>query len=103
MERSECECKEGNTWTRHADDGRPGMGNMPVCALDVGPIRKTDGDDGGYQCERGEIASDFEKVPCGSRVDFGGEGVDILELIIWLILFKLLDCSLCAAVPPVHC
>jgi hypothetical protein len=33
MERSECECNEGNTWAQHADNGRPGMGSMPVCVL----------------------------------------------------------------------
>jgi hypothetical protein len=30
----------------------------------------------------------------------GGEGVDVLELIIWLILFKLLACSECSTPPP---
>jgi hypothetical protein len=70
----------------------------------VSSIRKTDGDAGGCRCERDNIASDFEKMPSGARVDYNWrEGVDGLELIIWLILFKLLACSVCSTVPPVHC
>jgi hypothetical protein len=69
----------------------------------VGPIRKTDGDAGGCWCERDEIASDFEKCPVAPEsIISGGEGVDVLELIIWLILFKLLACYLCSAVSPVQ-
>jgi hypothetical protein len=79
-----------------------------VCALDVSSIRKTDGDAGddagGCRCELDEIASDFEKCPVTPEsIIIGGEGVDVLELIIWLILFKLLACSACSTVPPVHC
>jgi hypothetical protein len=45
-----------------------------VCALDVSSIGKTDGDAGGCWCERDEIASDFEKVPSGSTVDYNWRG-----------------------------
>jgi hypothetical protein len=45
-----------------------------VGALDVGPMRKTDSDAGGCRCDRGEIASDSEKVACGSRVDYNWRG-----------------------------
>jgi hypothetical protein len=45
-----------------------------VCALDVSSIRKTDGDAGGCLYERDEIASDFEKVPSGARVDYKWRG-----------------------------
>jgi hypothetical protein len=46
----------------------------------------------------------LKKCPVAQEsIIIGGEGVGILELIIWLILFKLLACSLCSAVPPVHC
>jgi hypothetical protein len=63
-------------------------GHACVDALDMGPIRKTDGDAGGCWCDRGEIASDFEKVVCGSRVDHnwwgGGRrfGIDNLANIV---------------------
>jgi hypothetical protein len=71
--------------------------------LDVSSTGKTDGDDGGCWFELNEIARDFEKVSSGSRVDYNWRGgVDIVELIIWLILFKLLAWSACAAVPLVH-
>jgi hypothetical protein len=70
MERSECECNDGNTWARHADDGGPGVGSMPVCVLDVSSIRKTDGDAGGCRCERDEIPSVFEKVSSGAKVNY---------------------------------
>jgi hypothetical protein len=59
-----------------------------VRALDVGLISKTDGDAGDCWCDRGEIASDFEEVACGSRVDYnwrgGGRsfGIDILANIV---------------------
>jgi hypothetical protein len=45
-----------------------------VGALDAGPIRKTDGDGDGCWCGRGEIASDFEEVACGSRVNYNWRG-----------------------------
>jgi hypothetical protein len=56
--------------------------------LDVGHGRKTDGDAGGCWCGRGEIASDFEEVVCGSRVNYnwrgGGRsfGIDIVANIV---------------------
>jgi hypothetical protein len=88
--------------TRRRWESRDGE-HACVSALDVVPIRNTDGGDGGCRCDHCEIASDFEEVACGSRVDYNWwGGVDILELIIWLILFKLLACSLCSAVPLVH-
>jgi hypothetical protein len=74
-----------------------------VGALDVVPIRKTEGDAGDCWCDSGEIACDFEEVACGSRVDYnwwgGGRrsGINNLDNI-----FKLLACSLCSAVPMVH-
>jgi hypothetical protein len=45
-----------------------------VCALDVSSIRKTDSNAGGCWCERDEIASDFEKIPSGARVDYNWQG-----------------------------
>jgi hypothetical protein len=45
-----------------------------VCALDVSSIRNTDGDAGGYRRGRDEIASDFEKLPSGARVNYNWQG-----------------------------
>jgi hypothetical protein len=59
--------------------GMPMMGvrdgeHVCVCAIGVSSIRKTDGDAGDCRCERDNIASDFEKVPSGARVDHNWQG-----------------------------
>jgi hypothetical protein len=105
MERSECECKEGNTWARHTDDGRPGMGSMPVWVL---LMWAPSGRLTAILVVAGVIAVrslvTLKKWPLApeSSISDGG-GVDGLELLILVILFKLLACFLCSAAPPVHC
>jgi hypothetical protein len=105
MERSEWECKDGNTWARQADDGRPGMGYMPVWVL---LMWAPSGRLMAMMVVAGVIAvrslvtlKKWHVAP--ESIISGGEGVEVLELIMWLILFKLLACSLCSVVPLVHC
>jgi hypothetical protein len=55
-----------------------------------GAIRETDGDAVGCRFEPKEITRDFEEIPGGSRIDYNWRGgVDILELLIWLIVVML--------------
>jgi hypothetical protein len=45
-----------------------------VGAIEVGHIRKTDGDYGGCWCDRSEITSDFGEVGCVSRSNYDWQG-----------------------------
>jgi hypothetical protein len=95
VERSECECKEGNMWARHTLYGRPGMGCMHVWVL---LMWAPSGRLTAMLVIAGEIASGFEKVACGSRVDYnwwgGGNrfGIDDLANIVYIISLFIVFC-----------
>jgi hypothetical protein len=81
------------------------MGSMPVCVLLMwDPSGRLTAMLVASGVSAMRLLVTLKKCPVAPEsIIIGGEGVDVLEFIIWLILFKLLACSLCSAIPPVHC
>jgi hypothetical protein len=92
MERSECDYKDGKTWARQADKGRPGTGRVPVWVLLMrAPSGRLTAMPLFVGLSPRRLLEILKKCPVAPEsIIIGGEGVDILELLNWLIVVMLL-------------
>jgi hypothetical protein len=91
MERREWDCKEGKTWARQADGGRPGTWRVPVWELRMrAPSGRLTAMPFVVGLSSRRLLEILKKCPVAPEsIIIGGEGVDILEELNWLIVVML--------------
>jgi hypothetical protein len=91
IEKREWDCKDGKTWARQADSGRPGTGIVPVCELRMrAPSGKLTAMPFVVGLIPRRLLEILKKCPVAPEsIISGGEGEDILEELSRLVIFKL--------------
>jgi hypothetical protein len=91
MDKREWESKDGKTWARQADNGRPGTGRVPVCELRMrAPSGKLTAMPFRVGLSPRRMLEILKKCPVAPEsIIIGGEGEDILEELSRLVIFTL--------------
>jgi hypothetical protein len=91
MDRREWDCKDGKTWARQADGGRPGTGRVPVWELRMrAPFGRLTAMPFVVGLMPRRLLEILKKCPVAPEsIIIGGEGEDILEDLIGLVIFTL--------------
>jgi hypothetical protein len=91
IDKREWESKDGKTWARQADNGRPGTGRVPVCELRMrAPSGKLTAMPFVVGLSPRRMLEILKKCPVAPEsIIIGGEGEDILEELSRLVIFTL--------------